>query len=215
MPPPYKLLLFDFDGTLVDTVDDIAHYVNEVLVKRGYPAASVAQVKDAVGWGVHELLKILQPSIEKSPDGLDQAVEEFKKAYRSEPVRSSKPFADVVRMLEGPLKDVRKSIVTNKPQDITLRILDELDLRNHFQAVIGTLGDFPAKPDPTSVLHLIERAGVLKKETVYIGDSAVDGQTSAAADIDFAWMEYGYQGLEGTKARFKFSSARDWGKLIS
>ena len=81
MPPPYRLILFDFDGTLVDTLGDISHYVNEVLLERGYPSVSEERVRAAIGWGVHELLKILQPAFETDPAGLEAAVETFKKRY--------------------------------------------------------------------------------------------------------------------------------------
>jgi phosphoglycolate phosphatase len=210
----YQLLLFDFDGTLVDTVSDIGHYANQILKSRGYPRASIPDVKHAVGWGVHELLQILAPGFRSDPSDLEKAVEEFKAAYRARPVRVTKPFPFVDEMLAGPLKKARRAIVTNKPQDITLRILDELDLAKYFEAVIGVGGDFPPKPDPSSVLHLIGRAGVAKERTLYIGDSCVDAETSALAGIDFAWMSYGYQALGDAPAKFRFDSAAEWEKLV-
>ncbi len=215
VPAPYKLILFDLDGTLVDTVDDITYYVNEVLRERGYVSASVAQVKEAIGWGVPELLKILAPAFCADPAGLEMAVMAFKERYRENPVRTTCPFPNVIEVLEGPLKKTQKAIITNKPQDIALRVLDKLNMRRYFGDVIGTQGDFPPKPDPASALHLMRRFRAPAETTVYVGDSAVDAETSAVAGVDFVWMEYGYQKFGAATPRYRFSSAADWGILVS
>ena len=215
MPAPYRLILFDFDGTLVDTVSDIAFYVNEVLRERGFASVSVESVKGAVGWGVHELLKTLAPGFAEDPEGLDRSVERFKTAYRARPVRVTRPFPYVVDMLKGPLKNTKKAIVTNKPQDITLRVLEELKLGGYFEAVIGTQADFPPKPDPSASLHVMGSMGVPREETIYIGDSRVDAETSVKAGIDFGWVDYGYQGPGDLTPHHTFSSAAQWGRLVS
>ena len=214
MPPPYRLLLFDLDGTLVDTVADITYYVNEVLVERGLAPVSVPQVKEAIGWGVHELLRILAPVFSADPEGLEVATQAFKDRYRLRPVLETRPFPGVVEVLEGPLKNTAKAIVTNKPQDIALRVLEKLGIKRHFEHVIGTLGDFPPKPDPASSLYLMRRFGTAPESTVYIGDSGVDAETSAAAGIDFGWVEYGYQSSGGFTPRFRFSNAAEWERLV-
>ncbi len=215
VPPPYKLILFDFDGTLVDTVDDITYYVNDVLSERGYTQASAAQVKAAIGWGVPELLKILVPAFSDDPADLESAVRTFKDRYRENPVRVTCPFPNVIEVLEGPLRKTPKAIITNKPQDIALRVLDELGMRHYFEEVIGTQGNFAPKPDPASSLYLMSRFDASAEVTVYVGDSPVDAQTSEAAGIDFAWMEYGYQDCGLLNPRFRFFSAEDWGVLVS
>ena len=88
-------------------------------------------------------------------------------------------------------------------------------MTGYFEAVIGTNAEFPPKPDPASVLHLIGVSKVSREETVYVGDSPVDAQTSANAGIDFAWVDYGYQGPGDLKPRHTFSSAAQWGRLVS
>ena len=210
----YKLLLFDFDGTLVDTVGDIAFYVNEVLAGEGQSGHSVERVKEAIGWGVHELFKELAPEFSSDTERLERAVEAFKRCYREKPVLKSRPFEGVQEILEGDLSKAVKGIVTNKPQDITLQILDELGLRKHFKSVIGMHAGFPAKPDPAALLHLMNLLGFSAKETIYIGDSPIDGETSTAAGVDFAWMSYGYHALDGAKPVYRFSSAKEWGVLV-
>jgi phosphoglycolate phosphatase len=118
-------------------------------------------------------------------------------------------------MLEGSLAPVIKAIATNKPQDITERILKILSLERHFEIVIGMGSLFPPKPDPASLKHIVERAGVKKGQAVLVGDSAVDVEAARRAEIDFVWMEYGYDGSPGVDpaVRNRFSSASKWAFL--
>jgi phosphoglycolate phosphatase len=209
----YDLLIFDFDGTLVNTIADIAFYANLTLAHYGYASQTVQTVQEAVGWGVHELLKKLQPDFELDKARLEEAVSFFKDNYQAWPVRSSVPYPFVREMLEGPLCDLKKAIVTNKPQDITNAILKELNLLASFDIVIGIQAGFPPKPDPSGVNHVLRVLSVFPEKTLFIGDSAIDGQTSRNAGIDFGWVDYGYdaQGSEGSLLRF--SGAGDWAAL--
>src|SRR5688572_14893795 len=104
----YDLILFDFDGTLVDTAPDIAFYANEVLVESGYPPKSLQEVTRAIGFGVHELLKTLAPEFAADAEGLERAVQIFKMRYAAEPVVRSTVYPHVLEMLEGPLKHKKK-----------------------------------------------------------------------------------------------------------
>jgi len=209
----YKLLIFDFDGTLVDTAPDIALYANEVLAEYGYPERSLAEVKKAVGRGVHELLRELAPAFGDQLPKLEEAVASFKKRYWARPVVHTKPFAGVVETLSGPLHVFKKAIVTNKPHSLTQKILDELSLSHFFNIVIGLDMEFPAKPHPASVKRVIESQNVQPFETLFLGDSYVDAETCLNAGIDFAWVDWGYDQLNGHTPAFRFSSPLDWKKL--
>ena len=206
----YRLLVFDFDGTLVDTLGDIAYYANSVLTEYGHAPCSLKQARASIGLGVHELLKGVAPGFLKNPEKLEEAVTLFKTRYRQKPVRETRPFPHVEEILSGRLSGVKKAIITNKPQDITLMILNDLNLRHYFEEVIGMNAGHPPKPDPSSLLYLIKKSNVSAEQTVYIGDSRIDAQTCLHAGVDFAWMDYGYDGHGDFAPRFKFSSAGDW-----
>ncbi len=211
----YSLLLFDFDGTLVDTVGDIAYYVNQVLVKSGYPRHGVDEVKKAIGLGVHELFCGLEPKLELGTQRLEQMVESFKAQYRMAPVRETKPYPHVLEILSGKLASTPKAIVTNKPQDITEQILKELGMSEYFQYLIGMHAGYPPKPDPTAMEFIIGQLDIPKSAAVYLGDSRVDSLTCQNAAVDFVWMDYGYDRLEEESYLHRFSSALDWAKLIA
>jgi phosphoglycolate phosphatase len=211
----YPLVIFDFDGTLVDTAPDIAHYANGVLADHGFAPRGIEDVKRAIGKGVHELLKGLAPALGDDSEKLEQAVATFRSRYAENPVLSTKPYPHVVRMLEVALRGAKKAIATNKPQEITERILKILSLDRHFDLVIGMGSPFPPKPDPASLRHIVDRMGAKKGETVLVGDSAVDAEAARRADVDFVWMEYGYDRSPGADPAVKnrFSSASKWAFL--
>ncbi len=204
----YKLILFDFDGTLVDTAPDIAHYANEILSRYGYAPKPMDAVKHAVGRGVHELLNRLESGL--TGDTLDEAVGLFKLLYRQNPVVHSRPFEGVVASLRGALKPIRKAIFTNKPHDITKQILQILELEKYFDAVIGWEYGFPAKPDPAAGIHLMASAEASPEQTLFIGDSYVDAETAQNLGVDFGFCSYGYDPADGFKPRFVFASPKDW-----
>ena len=210
----YKLFIFDFDGTLVDTLADIVHYVNSVLDDQGLPKCSVEQVKNAIGLGVHELFKGVAPSLTADPGRLEKAVGLFKKRYREKPVRQSRAFPHVENLLARTLAGSKKAIITNKPEDITLMILDKLKLRRYFDGVIGMNAGHPPKPDPASMFFIMKKFKIPAAHTVYIGDSRIDAETCRNAGVDFVWMSYGYDGFGAFNPRHQFSSARQIGALL-
>ncbi len=210
----YELILFDFDGTLVDTIADIAHYANLTLKRYGHRERSRKEIQEAVGWGVHELLKKLEPDFSLDEKRLEDAVTFFKSGYQEKPVVTAGAYESVREMLGGPLSRIKKAIVTNKPQDITMKILKELALEHHFEIVVGINAGFPPKPDPAGVRHILEKLSVSAEKTLFIGDSGdVDGQTSRNAGVDFGWVDYGYHGIHEHKPLMVFSSAAEWAKI--
>ena len=211
----YELIIFDFDGTLVDTMGDIAHYANRTLVRYGYSQRQTKEVQRAVGWGVHELLKKLEPDFGRDEARLEEAVIFFKNAYQKNPVHSTVAYQYVKEMLGGPLNGINKAIVTNKPQEITMAILKELKLDPYFLMVIGINAGFPPKPDPAAAHHIMQALKTSPDKTLFIGDSGIDGETSQNAGVDFGWVDYGYHELMETKPLFRFSNAAEWATIFS
>ncbi len=211
----YSLIIFDFDGTLVDTVEDIAFHANAVLEEYGQPVREVDVVRQAVGHGVHELLKGIAPYFNNKEEELERAVASFKRRYGLEPVRHTKPYPGALEALKGPLAGAKKAIITNKPHDLTEAILLTLGLREFFEIVIGTGIGYPLKPDPGSVNEVRARLSASRAQTAFVGDSRVDYETAANAGVDFYWASYGYDpgfGVEKEALR-ELRAAGEWGAL--
>lgn len=208
----YELLIFDFDGTLVDTAPDIAHHANVVLAEYGFATHNLNKVKKAIGRGVHDLFRDL--GFQGSDSLLNEAVARFKEEYSKRPVIRTAPYPHVQKNLAGPLKFVKKAIVTNKPQGLTVQILEVVGLASFFDLVIGDGADFPKKPDPASTKFVMRTLRVLPSRTVFIGDSGIDQETAANAGIDFSHVSYGYDASFRPAAGESLKSASEWAKIL-
>ncbi len=207
------LVIFDLDGTLVDTAPDITACANAVLRDEGRGEEPLAAMRGAIGLGAHELFRRLLAKDPPDDAALERMVERFKALYAQNLVRQSRPFEGVRESLEGPLKDVAKAVVTNKPHALTVRLLAELGLERHFKRVIGMHSGFPPKPDPAAVLDVMGSLGFLPSETLLVGDSAVDYRTAQNAGVDFAWVSYGYEEAPPAGSVRAFACADQWKEI--
>ncbi len=211
----YRLLIFDLDGTLVDTAPDISSCANEVFRKLGHRERSMKDITQAIGRGVRDLMQRLIGPLDPADPKLSEAVDLFRKLYADNLVCESKLYPGVREALEGPLAPLKKALVTNKPHPHTIDILRLLDLSKYFDPVIGTGGDFPAKPDPAAVLYAMKKYGAAPEETIFIGDSSIDWETAKRASIEFAWVNYGYEDLSRQPPRVTFNAAAEWRALAN
>ncbi|MBP9732989.1 MAG: HAD-IA family hydrolase [Candidatus Omnitrophica bacterium] len=212
----YDLILFDLDGTLLDTAPDIMASANWVMRQTGYPERDLTEVKHAIGRGVHELLNQLSESPDRPAlegEALERACEIYREHYVSNLVVFSKPYAGVIEMLEGPLKAARKGIVTNKPHALTGRLLKEVGLDGIFDPVIGTGWKYAAKPSAEGVDAAMAAHGVRAERVILIGDSEIDRQTAVNAGINFGWVSYGYDTVTRDGSFCVFDDPRQWEEL--
>lgn len=206
----WKLIVFDFDGTLVDTAPDIADCANEALAEKGFRPRGLAEVKTAIGSGVRELMKQLAGIASAEDPVLAGLVDRFRELYACHLTRKSRPYSGVTAALEGPLAGTAKAIVTNKPHDLTERILGEMNLSRHFHPVIGTGKEYAPKPWPDAVLAVMKHHSAAKADTILVGDSGVDAETAHAAGISFGWVNYGYDGRPAGHLEYEFKEPSQW-----
>lgn len=213
----YDLLIFDLDGTLVDTAPDIMASANFVLRETGYRQRELAEVKHAIGRGVHELLNQLSAgSPGRAPlegEALERACELYRSHYVDNLVVHSVEYPGVTDMLLGPLGRFPKAIVTNKPHVLTERLLKEVGLEGIFDPVIGTGWKYPAKPAGDGVLAAAAQHGADPAKTILIGDSEIDRQTAANAGIKFGWVTYGYDTVTRDGSFRVFDNPLEWEEL--
>ncbi len=208
----YKLIIFDFDGTLVDTAPDIASCANRVLKRYGFEEKSLEEIKPTIRRGVDDLIKDLMFGSEggELPSG---CVDAFRKDYLGRCLDKTEIYPGVVNVLQKELVNIKKVIVTNKPHHLALRMVEALGIDKFFLHVIGTGNEFKLKPDPEATLHIMRELGIDAHEAILIGDSNIDCQLAVNAGVDFGWVDYGYGSKPKGPTRFVFSEASQWGIL--
>ena len=211
----YRLLVFDLDGTLVDTAPDITECVNAVLKEEGLPSRGIQEVKKAIGLGVHELIRGLSPR-PLDPGHLERLVLRFRELYWADSSRLSRPFPGVIEALAGPLAAVRKAVLTNKPHDYAVKILAELGMASHFEIVVGGgHRSLPYKPQTGGLEYILSQADAKPADTALIGDSSIDRRTAQDAGVDFFWVGYGYEEPPQEETLPVFSKAAEWSALAN
>jgi len=186
-----SVVIFDLDGTLIDSAPDIHAASNRVLAKDGLPPLSFDQVRSFIGKGVPHLVARLLDASGEAADGPRHAamVARFTAGYE-DAVGLTRPYPGVLDALDA-LAGRRLGICTNKPLAPTLAVLRHLGMEARFAAILGGDSLPVRKPDPAPLLATRERLG--GGPVVYVGDSEVDAQTAAAAGLPFALYTRGYR----------------------
>ena len=195
MPPAPTTVVFDLDGTLIDSAPDLAGALNAVLGEQGLPPLSLDSVRAMVGEGVVKMLERgLAAAGMTMDDGLSNNLRDrFLDHYRDRMTQRTRPFPGVVEALES-LRDAGTALAvcTNKRMDFTVPILETLDLARFFGAVIGGDSLAVAKPDPAPLRAAIERAGGSPGGAVMVGDSDIDVATARAVGVPVIAVSFGY-----------------------
>ena len=187
-----QLVVFDLDGTLVDSSEDLAAAVNATLaaVAPGAPALPHAQVRALIGSGARNLVaRSLQAAAVERP--VEEVLPVFLDRYRSCLLDRTRPYPGVREALER-LADRRLAVLSNKPGEMSRAILAGLGLADRFFRVWGA-GDVPGrKPDPAGLRLLLADAGVEPRQAAIVGDSAIDVRTGRAAGVATVGVSYGF-----------------------
>lgn len=188
-----KLCIFDLDGTLIDSLDDLAYSLNRALKLHGLPPRTRLEVQYALGIGVDYLVKSGIPQDIYS-DELHKAIKTEHTAYYAEHCTDrTLPYEGILDMLQS-LHDraVKLAVSTNKPHIFLERIMRDLLNTVQFSKITGA-GEYPHKPDPTGVLAILEESAVAKEECLYIGDTDVDVATARNAGVGSVGVTWGFR----------------------
>ena len=191
--PEMDLLIFDLDGTLVDSKLDLAHAVNATRGHMGMPALEYERVYSYVGNGAPVLIRrVLGPDATEAQ--VEESLEFFLEYYREHKLDYTVLYAGVRQSLDR-LRDagVRMAVLTNKPVGVSRAIVDGLGVGGHFLQVYGGNSFDFKKPHPIGVETLIEECGALRERTMMVGDSSVDIQTARNAQVKSCGVTYGFQ----------------------
>ena len=198
----YKLVIFDLDGTLLDTIDDLKEAVNHAMSLRGFPTFTREEVMAMVGHGARNLMRKALPDGYKDDDMVDAAYNDFKAYYITHIDVHTKPFAGIQDLLANLHHEgVMLAVASNKFQEGTELLIKEFFPEIPFVAVLGGRPGFPLKPDPEIVSEVLRKAGVEKKDAVMVGDSNTDMETSANGGIMGIAVNWGYRNMIKTALR--------------
>jgi phosphoglycolate phosphatase len=195
----YPLIVFDLDGTLVDSRRDIADTANAVLASYGAAALDEERIGRMVGEGAAVLVAraFAAHGLESPPDALARFVELYSHRW----LTHTRPYDGMVDVLTSLSKRAVLAVLTNKPERPTRAILDGLDLTRYFSDdfIVGGDGAYPRKPDPAGLQHIQTATRVSAAETLFVGDSPIDWRTAKAAGTSICVARYGF-GFEGFTA---------------
>lgn len=192
------LIVFDLDGTLVDSRRDLAKAVNSMLGELGAPTLSGEQVTRMVGEGARVLVEKALAAAGKPAEELPRALTRFLEIYDAHLLDHTRPYDGVPELL-GRLRAVAHlAVLTNKPTHASVRVLDGLGLSDYFHEIIGGDSAYPRKPDPAALVHLMDACDAVREETMMVGDSRIDLETALNARVSCCLVRYGF-GFPGGK----------------
>jgi phosphoglycolate phosphatase len=190
-----RLAIFDLDGTLADTITDIALTMNAVLAVRGYPTFELDDYRRFVGNGVAQLSRRVLP--EKDADLSPKLVGEFRELYPGRMFDNTQPFPGIPEVLDSLAEaGVGLAVLSNKPHDMTTKMCARLFDRWSFEPVWGQMPEWAVKPDPSAALEIARLRGVDPANCVFVGDSGVDMATGKAAGMRSLGVLWGFRGRE-------------------
>jgi len=186
------LVVFDLDGTLVDSQQDLADAANALIVELGGTPVPVEAIAKMVGDGAAMLVRRALTATGVRVTSPHDALERFLELYDDRLLATTRLYDGIPEVLDvlGPM--ARLGVLTNKPERATHRILEALGVAVRFEWMIGGDGPFARKPDPAGLLHLVADAGVSPDRAVMVGDSGVDLATARAAHTRVCLARYGF-----------------------
>lgn len=193
----FKAILFDLDGTLLDTLEDLGNSVNRVLAERGFPVHDLDRYRYFVGDGVLMLITRALPKQKQKNDVIHACVDAFQKDYSQNWMAKTRLYDGIAEMLDELIvQNMKLAVLSNKPHKFTKRCVDELLSNWKFEIVLGQRDNVPRKPSPEGALEIVENLNTKPENVLYLGDSAVDMQTAVAAGMFPVGVLWGFRSMK-------------------
>jgi phosphoglycolate phosphatase len=189
-----QAVIFDLDGTLLDTIGDIADAMNQVLAKHGYPMHTVAEYQQLVGLGMERLVYDSLPESARKPEIIKRVLSEADAAYSTNWKNKTKPYPGVPELLlQLKARGVKTAVLSNKPQKFTQVCVQALLPTKSLDVVLGAQKDLALKPAPDGALKIASLLGVAPENVIYVGDTGTDMLTAKAANMRAVGVSWGFR----------------------
>ncbi len=190
----YKAVIFDLDGTLLDTLGDIASCMNDVLERLDFPMHELDKYKYFVGDGIKVLVERVIPEDKRTLETIETCLSEYREEYSKRWDEKARPYDGIPELLDELVsRNIKLAILSNKPHQITVSAVEKLLSKWHFEVIYGERTGLPKKPDPHSAFEIIDIIGVKPEEILYLGDTNVDMETANAAGMYPVGVLWGFR----------------------
>ncbi|MDR2149026.1 MAG: HAD family hydrolase [Tannerella sp.] len=192
-----RLIIFDLDGTLLNTIYDLANGANFALERSGFPTHHVDEYKYFVGNGINKLFERALPENQKTVENIQRIRDIFIPYYEEHNADFTRPYEGISELLTG-LQDrgLKIAVASNKYQQGTEELVKRFYPEIRFSAVFGQREGVPAKPNPKVIFEILQKVRISARETLYVGDSGVDMQTALNAGIAPVGVAWGFRPRE-------------------
>ncbi len=192
-----KLCIFDLDGTLINSIEDLADSGNFALSEMGYPIHPVDAYKIFVGNGIPKLIERITPENHRNPETLSEIHRLFSERYKIHCLDKTKPYDGILKLIDYCKEnDIKTAVLSNKADNFAKFIVSEVFIENTFDFVMGQREDIAKKPAPDGVIKILDLFSVSEEETVLMGDSDVDIITAKNAKIHSIGAAWGFRGKQ-------------------
>ena len=189
-----RAILFDLDGTLLDTIADLADAMNQALASAGFPQRSLADYKVAVGDGVVRLAERVLPAGHRDTATLAALVQDMQRIYSTCWMNQTRPYDGIPELLdELQARGIRTAVLSNKPEKKTRQCVTHYFESHRFDLVLGASEQYPLKPDPTAVHHILASMQIPAEQWLYLGDTDTDMQTARNANLKAVGVTWGFR----------------------
>ncbi len=193
----FKAVIFDLDGTLLNTLEDLTESMNCVLKRNRLPEHNLAAYRYFVGDGIEMLVRRALPFEVASENDFQRFVREMKSEYASRWLLKTRPYPGVPEMLAAfAAAGIAMAVLSNKPDDASNEIVKSLLPNIDFRIVLGATPERPKKPDPSAALEIASRLGISPEDFLFMGDTSIDMQTACAAGMFPVGALWGFRPAE-------------------
>jgi len=198
-----SLIIFDLDGTLLNTIDDLGNACNHALRILGYPTHGLASYPMMVGNGITKLIERALPDEARKPEIIAEARHAFIDFYDRHCCDLTTPYDGIPQLLhELTARGINLAVASNKYQEAATKIISHYFPDDNFKAVFGNREGIPTKPDPSIVFEVLASCPTPKAEVLYVGDSGIDIETARRACIDSVGVTWGFRPVSELRAAY-------------